>query len=124
MIVFNAVRIEHTLARFFGRETGERGTFFDADVFRRGDPKDLALIVRNVADRIEARSLFIRFPSDANGSAKAQVEGCVSQLRTFADRVLERSAPEREDYHWELFGALMLGIVGLLETLEEQIPLH
>ena len=121
MTVFNAVSIEHTLGRFFGREPGERGTFYDADVFRRGDPEDLALIVRNVADTLESRILFIRFPSDGNGSAKAQVESCVFHLRAFADRVLERNAAEPEDYHWELFGALMSGIVGLLESLEVHI---
>ncbi len=124
MRVFNAVGIEHTFGRFFGREPGERGTFYDADVFRRGDPKDLALIVRNVADTLESRILFIKFPSDENGSAKAQLEVCVSQLRAFGDLVLDRNATEREDYHWELFGALLGGIAGLLETLEVRIPVQ
>ena len=120
MVSFDAVGIEHALARFFGKPVGARGNFYDADVLRSGNPKDLSEIIRRVADTFEARIAGIKFPEGANGNPKAQVQGCVSRLRSLSDRVKQRSTPEREDYHWEVFGALMLGIVGLLEALEAQ----
>jgi hypothetical protein len=122
---FNAVGIEHTLARFFGKEIGDRLTFFDADVFRSGDPKDLAEIVRQVADTLEARIAFIRFPNPGQqGSPRAHVESCIDRLRHLANDMQQRTEGERENYHWEIFGALMAGIVGLLETLESNIPVQ
>jgi hypothetical protein len=121
---FNAVSIERTLARFFGKEPGERGTFFDADVFRSGIPEDLAKIVGNVADTLEARIETIRFPGRQPGSAKSQVDGCVAWLRRLQEQIRQRSAVEREEYHWEIFGAVMMGITGLLETLEAQVTVH
>ncbi len=120
MEVFNAVGIEHTLSRFFGDRIGNRGTFFDADVFRSGDPKELALIMRQVADTLEMRTFGMKFPSEGAGSTKAQVEVCISRLRRLAEQMAKRKKAERENYHWEIFGALMLGIVGLLETLESR----
>lgn len=118
MTTFDAVTIEHTLARFFGTEIGDRSTTFDADVFRAGAPKDLSKVLELVADTFEKRIASLSFPVEGNGTAKAQVEGCVSRLRDLAARVKARRSPEREDYHWEVFGALMMGIVGLLETVE------
>jgi hypothetical protein len=121
---FNAVGIEHTLARFFGKEIGDRLTFFDADVFRSGDPKDLAEIVRQVANTLEARVAFIRFPHQGQAPPKAHIESCISRLHHLANDMEQRSKMEREDYHWEIFGALMGAIVGLLETLESMIPVQ
>jgi hypothetical protein len=121
---FNAVGIEHTLARFFGKEIGDRTQFYDADVFRSGNPEDLAEIVRQVADTLEARVAFIRFPRQGSGSPKAHIESCISRLRDLAEDMEQRTATEREDYHWEIFGALMAAIVGLLETLESGIPVQ
>ena len=121
MGIFDAVGIEHALARFFGDRIGTRGMFYDADVFRTGDPQDLAQVLRRVADTLERRLVFVKFTDQRNGSAKAQVEGCISQLRTLSERVKQRSSFECEDYHWEIFGALMMGIVGLLETLEVHV---
>ena len=122
MVVFNAVSIEHTLARFFGDTIGDRGTFYDADVFRGGRPKDLALVVRRVADALEERIALIEFPAHGNGTAKAHLDFSIYQLRDLSDQIEQRKKPERENYHWEVFGALMAAIVGLLETLEAQIP--
>jgi len=114
---FDAVMIEHTLARFFGKQIGDRGEFYDADSFRNGKPEELSIIVRHVADKLEQRVASIQFADESPGTARAQVQGCVSRLRLLADRMKERKQDEREDYHWELFGALMMAIIGLLEQL-------
>jgi len=114
---FDAVMIEHTLAAFFGKQIGDRTTFFDADNFRNGRPKNLAVIVRAVANELEKRVARIQFSHQSPGGPKAQVQGCVSHLRSLANRMQGRPQ-EPEDYHWEIFGALMMAIVGLLEHLE------
>jgi hypothetical protein len=119
MANFEAVAIEHRLGRFFGM-VGVRGGFFDADVFRAGRPKELAEVLRRVADTLESRLAFIRFPQDGPGSSKAQTESCVFWLRYAAENLEKRRNPERENYHWEIFGAMLSGLTGLLETLEGQ----
>ena len=122
MIVFNAVRIEHTLARFFNAQIGKRGLFFDADVFRGGAPEDMAEVLRQVADRLEFRTATFKFPPPPRdrGPAAARMRSCVSHLREMADQIAARTQCERENYHWEIFGALMSGITALVETLEAQ----
>ncbi len=116
--MFNAVSIEHTLSRFFGDEIGTRDSFYDADLFREGDPKELAEMMRHVAAHFEKRAARIQYPAQLDGTTKAYIASCASQLRSLADQVRQRKKNESEDYHWEVFGALMRGIVGLLETLE------
>jgi hypothetical protein len=120
MTTFDAVMIEHTLARFFGKRLGQRGEFYDADYFRAGNPKHLGTVLERVAERLEKRVAAIKFESTEAGSAKAQIEGAITRLRALAPRVKQRSGDEREDYHWEVFGALIMTVNGLLERLEEQ----
>lgn len=114
----DAIAIEHTLANFFGNQIGARGTFYDADVFRNGKPAELAIVVDRVADELEQRMAAIQFIDESPGGARAQVEGCISRLRSLADRMKKRKQEDREGCHWELFGALMMAIVGLLEQLK------
>lgn len=124
MTIFNAVAIEHTLARFFGKPIGDRLQSFDADVFRSGNPKDLAEIVRQVAQALESRVAFIRFRSQGVGSPKVYIDGSIYWLYELAKQMETRRRYEREDYHWEVFGATMGVIIGLLETLEAEIPVQ
>ena len=122
MIVFNAVSIEHTLARFFNEPVGKRGLFFDADIFRWGVPEDLAEVLRKVADRLEFRTSTFKYPPapEGKGSAEAAMHHCIFMLREMADQIAARTKRERENYHWEIFGALMSGITALVETIEAQ----
>mgnify|MGYP000985365601 CR=1 FL=1 len=124
MADFDAVSIEHSLARFFGQPIGTRGAIFDADVLRGGDPKDLAELLSAVADTLESRLAFITFTHEGRGSPKSQATHCVRVLRETAARMAQRRKREREDYHWEIFGALISGITGLLETLESQVTVQ
>jgi len=123
VIIFNAV-IEHTLARFFGKQIGDRGDFYDADVFRSGNPADLATVIREVANTLEFRVAGMKFQNTGRGSAKVHLDCGIDQLRDLADQVAKRKRSERENYYWEIFGALMMVIIGLLETLEEQAVSH
>jgi hypothetical protein len=125
MSTFNAVGIEHTLGLFFGKQIGSRGEIYDADIFRAGEPKDLAEILRRVADRLEQRLARITFPiaDEPRVDAKSQVDGAIVRLRAIATQTAERPRSEPEDYHWEIFGALMMLIAGLLLRLEDEAEL-
>ena len=79
---FNAVRIEHTMAGFFGTPVGDRFTFFDADVFRAGEPKELAEILPRVADKLEERITWVEFPAN-----KPNVKGHVTYLYRLASGI-------------------------------------
>lgn len=118
MATFDAVAIEHSLASFFGKQIGAREEFYDADTFRTGRPKNLAVIVRRVAEHLEEKVASIQFNDTSPGGARAQVLESISRLRSLADRIKERKNDEPEDYHWEVFGALVTAIQGLLEQLE------
>jgi hypothetical protein len=121
MTNFDAIGIEHTLARFFGKTIGDRTQFYDADVFRGGKPKRLAKIIDRVAKRLEQRFAKIKTPVSArvDGDPLAQIEGCIRRLSSLAEKMEHLKAEEPEDYHWEVFGTLMMAIVGLLELLEK-----
>lgn len=121
---FNAVAIEHTLARFFGKPIGDRFQFYDADVLRGGDPKELAEIVRQVAQTLESRVAFVRFRPQGVASPKVLLDNGISWLYGMAEQMETRRRREREDYHWEVFGAMVGVIIGLLETLESEIPVQ
>ncbi|MEO7650141.1 MAG: hypothetical protein ABIZ80_06715, partial [Bryobacteraceae bacterium] len=60
---FNAVFIESTLGRFFDGIPGDRGTFYDADVFRSGDREELAFVLESVAARLNERIAMLPLTS-------------------------------------------------------------
>jgi hypothetical protein len=117
MRVFNAVNIEHTLAKFFGDDRGMRGEFYDADVFRGGQLPELAEVIERTATRIQERAHSLTLTEGT-----FDVERCVAELREMAEIMKKRSGSEREDYHWEIFCALIKGIDGLLAELESREP--
>ncbi|MDX2152041.1 MAG: hypothetical protein SFV54_14985 [Bryobacteraceae bacterium] len=119
--MFDAVSIEHTMARFFKKELGERGTFYDADVFRQGVPEDLAEVLRRVAKQLDKRVAKLGLGAEELGPG-ALLRTSAVRLSALADKVAGRKEDEPEDYHWEVIGAVLLGVTGLLEELERQQP--
>lgn len=113
--VYDAVGIEHTLARFFGGTLGARGEKWDADVFRRGEEKQIAEIVEMVADRVEERAARVKWSSaeQENGAPQRVIEAKVSYLRRYAENLRKSGQTIREDPRWEMLG----GLVGIIDSL-------
>ena len=115
---FNAVAIESTLERFFEGKPGDRGTFYDADVFRSGLQVDLAFVLARVAYRLSERIARLSLSQVHHRRILLELNSCIYHLHDVADQMMDRKDTEREDYHWELFGGLMSAIMGLLDLAD------
>jgi hypothetical protein len=116
---FNAVGIEHSIARLMNNE--RRGESWDADVFRGGNPADLAEMLDKVAEALEQRFVFLPLSREA-GTPGALLGVAVRQLRSQAEEMRGRKRKEPDNYHWEIFGAVLLCAVALLEVIEAMQP--
>lgn len=114
---FDAVSIEYAFAQLIGNPVGARGTSHDADVFRGGNPKDLSKALLDAITALENKAKSVTFTSAdaANGGAKARLDVAISRLRDYANELSKSKNVEREDYHWEIIGALISVIAALLE---------
>ncbi len=117
---FDAVSIEYAFARLLGSEIGARGTDHDADVFRGGRRKNLAVALSKAADAIESRVGALTFaPTDSEaGGIKARLTVAIGRLRRIAATMAASGDAEPSDYHWEIIGCLVSTTTALLETLE------
>jgi hypothetical protein len=119
---FDAVDIEYAFATMVGSSIGARGTDHDADVFRAGDPKELAKALKNAVNALRERVGAISFDlseSDA-GEAKARLDVAINRLEDLSDDLASQKDKEPFDYHWEIIGALISMVASLLETLERR----
>lgn len=116
---FDAVSIEHAFAQLIGNSIGGRGTVHDADVFRGGNPPDLAKALKAAADALEAKANMKTFTSADSqpGGAKARIDVAIRRLRKISLTMSTSKSIEREDYHWEIVGVLVATVAALLEKV-------
>jgi hypothetical protein len=118
--MFDAVSIEHSFAIFMEEPLGHRGGPYDADIFRGGEPAELGMVVEQFAKHLAVRLDRIAFSAEEslNAGAKSRVQVAIARLLRCAEKLKARSKDEREDYHWEIIGDLVLSIAALLDHLE------
>lgn len=116
----DAVSIEWALDRLLGRSVGSRGGPNDADVFRLGDPKSLAIVLEQAAEAIVARASAIGLLDGPleNGSLGARIESAADSLRREATELKKKSKEEGETYQWRVIGDLISIVAALLESHE------
>jgi hypothetical protein len=87
------------------------------DVFRGGNPKDLSKALLDAVSTLEQKSKNVTFTSAdaAHGGARARLDAAISRLRDYANELAKSKTDEREDYHWEIIGALVSVIAVLLK---------
>jgi hypothetical protein len=114
---FDATSIEYAFAKLIGNPTGARGTSHDADVFRGGNSKSLAIALSDAADALEEKVKSVQFAAADTepGGAKARIDVAISRLHKIADNMSKSATVSREDYHWEIIGCLVSTIAALLE---------
>jgi hypothetical protein len=116
----DAVSTEYSFAYLLGLELGDRGHVNDADVFRLGQPQDLAKVLEAAADAIDrrTRALGLQQPTPPPGSPAARIDVGVSDLRGIAMNLKNRSGLEGETYQWHVIGALVGIIAAMLAHYE------
>lgn len=116
---FDAVSIEHAFAQLIGNTIGGRGTVHDADVFRSGNPSHLAKAIEAAADALEAKANKKAYTAADTqpGGVKAKIDVAISRLRKVAGTMSTSKTIEREDYHWEIVGALVTTVAALLDKV-------
>ena len=119
-IVFNAVGIELSFARFLEKPFGDRGGLHDADVFRAGEYSKLGELVETIAQHFATRAARIRFAPEESqaGGAQARVEVVIKCLADSGAALKQRQGGEREDFHWEIIGELVGALAAILDHIE------
>jgi len=114
---FDAVNIEHAFAKLIGNPVGARGTSHDADVFREGNPKSLAVAIDEAVDSIEERIKAINFTDDDRkpGQARARIDVAINRLRNISQAMTKLSGDNHQGYQWEIIGCLVSIIDVLIE---------
>lgn len=97
-----------------------RGGAHDADIFRMGDPKDLAKIVELIGSKLNERAARVEFTDDEkeNGGNAPRLETAGDSLIRIAEQIKQRSESEREDYHWLIIGDLCMALAAALDHIE------
>ena len=116
----DAVGIEYAFAYLLELPFGKRGESNDADVFRCGNPSNLAEAVEASADALERRIAKIKFEpveSDGGGS-KARLEVAARTLKSIAKDMRSMSIDEPSDYHWHIIGEYVGALAALLDHIE------
>jgi hypothetical protein len=118
--MYNAVGIEHSLAVFLEKEIGARGEAHDADIFRGGDPTDLAQVVELIGSKLTDRVARIKFLDDEkeNGGNAPRLHTAGVSLTRRAEQIKQRSVCESEDYHWLIVGDLCMALAAALDHIE------
>jgi hypothetical protein len=119
--MYNATGIEHQLAIFLEKEIGARGGAHDADIFRSGNPKDLAKVVELIGKKLKERAARIEVSDEdkENGGNAPRLTMTGDSLLRIADQIKERSDREREDYHWLIVGDLCEALAVALDHIEQ-----
>lgn len=118
--MYNATGIEHQLAVFLEEDVGMRGGAHDADIFRSGDPKELAKVVALIGTKLNERIGRIKFTDDEkeNGGNAPRLQTTGDSLITVADQMKTLANREREDYHWLIVGNLCMALAAALDHIE------
>lgn len=116
----DAVDIEYSFARIIGNEIGERGTKYDADIFRSGSVSNISEALDSVVTSIESRFSNISFISDdyESGGIAAQLDVSIKRLKRICKAMKEQHIYEPNDYHWGIVANLLSIINVLLEWAE------
>lgn len=120
---YDAVGIENAFGRLLRRgETVSRGSIFDADQFRNGDPKLIARAVAALGKFISEKAETINWQESekaaSTGAPYFPVKQGGEELEIIAKEMREIAEKEPEDYHWLIVGALVDVIAGLLEKMD------
>lgn len=109
--------IEHKFAIIFGEQIGKRGEIYDADVFRAGNMKSIAKVVKKFVDITKRRISKIKFnkEDEQNGGIKARLDVTIKSLEDLADKI-SKLKDEPEDYHWILVADLAFIIDTILKV--------
>jgi SNF2 family DNA or RNA helicase len=103
--MYNAYSIEVAVRNLCQHADSQRGKFYDADVFRSGNPNELKEFLEKLSQVLKDR-----ISPDLSEEQKAWLNSAINSIHNAKSRITQQ---EQEDYHWLIVGQL-ISIINLL----------